>query len=315
MITFVTPYWDGREMMRLHLRSFRAFFPTAPILISKTGGGRDEMENLRTTFSVRYWMEDGSYWDALLRLLSRCETEYVCIVDHDTVLFDDLAALLDGLVQGRWDLVGIEERIREAPAIDWRRLCPEEHGWMRLAPGYMDATFLMFNLGAFVRKWGLKGIEPKAPCPADFERHYGICEKLTRHKYLLPFHTPNYGIGNLLKDGDSVILWHQWYGAYRTRLTGVQADVDPAAAHLAEIVSAGEKAFLNDYPALNFSDLETAWGPGHDAIGRWHASIAALPPVSPMQQVFGRLRRWRSYGIWKFLSHGLRWIERRWRLR
>ncbi len=316
MISFLTPYWSGREMMRVHLRSFRAFFPTAPILISKKGGDREEMEDHRTTFGVRYWMEDCNYMDALLRLLSRCESDYVCITDHDTVLLGDPAPLLEGLARGRWDLVGIEERIRDHPAIDRSRLCPEYKGWMRLAPGYMDATFLMFNLRSFLRRWGLKGVQANQPCPADYEFHYGICEKLTQHKYLLPFHTQRYGIGNVLKDGDAVVLWHQWYGAYRARLRGPEADVHPGTDYLAAVVSAGEEAFLDDYPALDLSNLVPAWGPELDVIAERCVAVAALPSrASLSERLLERLRRWRGYTVRKFLAHGWRWIERRWQLR
>ena len=46
-----------------------------------------------------------------------------------------------------------------------------------------------------------------------------------RHHYLQPFHAPRYGLGNLLKDGDAPVAWHQWYGSYRTRLAaGGRAD-------------------------------------------------------------------------------------------
>lgn len=316
MISLVTPYWNGRELMRVHLRSFRRFFPTAPILISKQGGGREEMEDHRAAYGVRYWMEDCNYVDALLRLLSRCETDYVCITDHDTVLLGDPAPLLEGLARGSWDLVGIEERIRDHPAIDGSRLWPEYKGWMRLAPGYMDATFLMFDLRSFLRRWGLKGIRAKRPCPVDFEFHYGVCEKLTRHKYLLPFHTKRYGIGNVIKDGDAVVLWHQWFGAYRARLHGPEADVHTGTADLAAVVSGGEDAFLNDYPALDLSNLVPAWGPELDAIAERRAAIAGLPSsVSLSARTLERLRRWRGYSMRKFLAHGWRWIERHWRLR
>ena len=316
MISFVTPYWMGRDLMRLHLRSFRRFFPSAPILISKMGGDREEMEDHRRTFGIRYWMEDCYYNDALLRLLSRCETEYVCITDHDTVLLGDPAPLLEGLVQGRWDLVGIEERIRDHPAIDGAPLWPGYRGWMRIVPGYMDATFLMFNWRSFVSKWGIRGLRAKQPHPSDYEFHYGVCEKLTRHKYLLPYYTQRYGTGNVLKDGDNPILWHLWFGAFRARLHGPEIDGDPGVAELAAAVSGGEEAFLRDYPALDLSNLSPAWGPEFDVIAERRAVVAALPGSAPLfKRILRRLRLWGSYSVQKFVMQGLRWMERQWRLR
>lgn len=316
MISFLTPYWNGREMMRIHLASFRKFFPAAPILISKKGGGREEMEAHRSEFGVRYWLEDCNYADALLRLLGRCGTEYVCVTDHDTVLLSDPEPLLEGLVRGRWELVGVEERVRNHPEIGDSRCWPGYSGWMRLAPGYMDATFLMFNLRAFLREWRLKGIRAKQPSPADYEFHYGICEKLTRHKYLRPYHTSRYGIGNVLMDGDTAVLWHQWYGAYRTRLEGPEAENFPATRELAALVGNGEKAFVSDYPNLDLSNLLPAWGPEFDVLAERRAAVAALPARGPLfQYILIRLCRWSSYSPWKFLEHGMRWIERNWRLR
>ncbi len=52
------------------------------------------------------------------------------------------------------------------------------------------------------------------------------------------------------------VLWHQWYGSYRTRLGEL-----PAEAPLQSIAEAGEQAFLADYPNLDLSGLSPAWGP------------------------------------------------------
>jgi len=315
VLSFVTPYWSGHAMMRIHLQSIRRFFPTAPILVSKKGGGYEEMEEYRTDFRIQYWIEECNYSDALLGLLGRCETEYVCILDHDTVLLADPTYLLVGLVDRRWDMVGIEERIRDHPAINGARLWPQNRGWMRLAPGYTDATLLMFNFREFMRRWGLRGLRPKKPFPTDYEFHYGICEKHTQHKYLLPFHTPRYGIGNVLKDDDIAVLWHQWFGAYRTRLEGPEADVLPGTRQLAGTIRQGEEVFLADYPNLDLSNLTPAWGPNYDIHAERREVRRALPPYPGLlEQLKTRLNRWRHYNIRKFVLHAIRWVERWWRM-
>ena len=109
-ISFLTPYWSGEEMMRIHLASVRRFHPHAPILVSKRGGGQEEMERHRRDFGIAYWIEECGYMDAYLRLLERCETEYVCILDHDTVLLTALDGLRDAIAADSYDLAGIEEQ-------------------------------------------------------------------------------------------------------------------------------------------------------------------------------------------------------------
>ena len=111
-LSFLTPYWSGSEMMRIHLASLRRFYPAAPILVSKRGGDDGEMEAWRREFGIDYQLEECGYTDAYLRLLQRCKTQYVCVLDHDTVLLSGLEPLLQGLRDRRYDLVGIEERIR-----------------------------------------------------------------------------------------------------------------------------------------------------------------------------------------------------------
>lgn len=303
LFSFLTPYWSGREMMTIHLRSLRKFHPDVPILISKKGDAPDEMEEHRRTFNVDYWIEDCGYVDALLRLLKRVQTDIVCIMDHDTVLFSSLTDYVSGITSGTWDLVGIEERIREAPGIDWEKTAPQYRGWMRFAPGYTDATMLLFNWGEFRRKWGLRGVRgDHPPGTLEHEYHYGICEKLPRHKYLKPFHTAKYGMGNLIMDGERPILWHQWYGSWNSRLTiptpeetvfGVNETVNRAQA--------GEAAFMADYPNLDFSNLTPAWGPDADLQAERRAADAAYP--NPRSLMYQRLERWRSYGARGFARH------------
>jgi hypothetical protein len=320
-ISFLTPYLSGPEMMRIHLESVRKFYPRAPILISKKGGGVDEMEDYRRRFDVQYSLEECAYHDALFRLLQRCETEYVCIIDHDTVLLSSLEHLLNDLEQGSFDLVGIEERIR-APEWVWKRLWPEIGGWMRFAPGYMDATFLMFNLRTFRQKWGLRGIIRNRPldnAPIN-ELHYGLCEKLNRHRYLMPFHAPRYGMGNLLKHGDTPILWHQWYGSYRARQLdtepGNPETLDPDGKILFPVLESGERAFLSDYPNLDLSGLVPAWGPDCDVAADSTAySRANRRSRKLIARGFKRLQAWHSYGLRGFWAHASARLDRWWRLR
>ena len=156
-VSFLTPYWSGAEMMRIHLASLRRFHPDAPILVSKRGGDDGEMAAWRREFGVDYQLEDCGYTDAYLRLLQRCQTQYACMLDHDTVLLSGLDSLLDGLREGRYDLVGIEERIRLPEHVGFDPW-PESNGWLRFAPGCTASNFLIFDWRAFESRWGLRGI-------------------------------------------------------------------------------------------------------------------------------------------------------------
>jgi hypothetical protein len=296
-LSFVTPYWSGAEMMRVHLSSIRTFHSIAPILVSKRGGGRDEMESYRAEFGVQYWLEDYDYPDALLRLLERCDTEYVCIIEHDTALLSSLDSLLAGLRDGRWDLVGMEERVRDSPEI--ASAAPSINGWWRFAPGQAAGPLLMFNWHEFRRRWGLAGVRGHRSYGAwEYEYDHGIGQKLTRHKYLMPFYTARYGIGNVLKDGDTAVLWHQWYGSYRTRLDGPTTDRSVFAPGeliaLEALAKKGEAAFLADYPKLHLSTLTPAWGPEWNVVAEQEAAEMACPGL--LTRGWERLRWWRSLG-------------------
>lgn len=296
-LSFLTPYEDGREFMTLHLRSIRQFHPTAPVLVSKKGGGRNEMDAHRDAFGVRYWLEECSYLDAVLRLLNRCETEFVCILDHDTVLLSSLDPYVDGLREQRYDVVGVEERIREPAGAPWQRYAPEFDGWLRLAPGHVDSNFVIFNLRQFVARWGLRGVIGTRPRRTkDYEFTYGVGQRLTRHKYLLPYHTRRYGLGNLLTDGDVAVVWHQWYGSRPSRhprLTdeGISSGFDERLG----MIEQGERAFLEDYPNLDLSDLEPAWGPGRDAVAEG-AAIARRRP-GRVGRGMHRIRAWWNLSV------------------
>jgi hypothetical protein len=242
-IAFLTPYWSGAEMMRIHLESIRRFHPDAPILVSKRGDA-GEMEAYRRDFGVRYWLENCGYTNAYLRLLQRCPSRFACMLDHDAVLLGPIDSLVSRIDRGECDLVGVEERIG----------LPRGAGWLRFAPACTASNFLIFDWRAFASRYGLRGIFGTPPAGAShFDFDYGIGQRLTRHHYLRPFHTGRYGLGNLLKDGDTPVAWHQWYGAYRTRLA------DDHRAHA--IAADGERAFIADYPNLDFSALVPAWGP------------------------------------------------------
>lgn len=272
MVSFLTPYWSGAEMMRLHLRSLRQFHPDAPILVSKRGGGGDEMEAYRSEFRITYWMEDCGYTSAYLRLLQRCRTRYACILDHDTILLANLTPLLEQLREGTCELIGIEERVRLPPSFE--EAWPGSGGWLRFSPGNTAANFLIFDWTGFKHRWGLRGVfGTPTPGSQHFDFDYGIGQRLRTHLYLRPFHTHRYGIGNLLKYQDTPILWHQWYGSYRTRL----APDTVGERNVRAIAQAGEQALLADYPNLDFGGLSEAWGAARDLAAEQRRVIASKP--------------------------------------
>lgn len=252
-VAFLTPYWSGAEMMRMHLASIRQFHAHAPILVSKRGRDEGEMEAYRRDFGVQYWIEDCGYTNAYLRLLERCPARVACVLDHDTVLLTSIDSLVSRVADGHSDLVGIEERIRlPEQAVT---AAPRAQGWLRYAPGRTASNFLVFDWQAFRSRFGLRGIFGTPQSDAQhFDFDYGISQRLTRHHYLRPYHSSRYGLGNLLKDGEMPVAWHQWYGAHRTRFAG---GVD---AQMQQIAEAGERAFLADYPRLELGNLGPAWG-------------------------------------------------------
>ena len=313
-LTFLTPYWSGRDMMRVHLSSIRAFYPAAPILVSKRGGEREEMEAHREEFGVQYWLENCEYPEALLRLLNRCETDYVCIVEHDTALLASLDPLLAGLHDGRWELVGMEDRVRDG--VDATAAAPSVNGWWRFSPGEVAGPLMLFNWREFERRWGLAGVRARRSYGVrEHEYDHGIGQKLARHKYLLPFYTARYGCGTVLKDGDTPILWHQWYGAYGTRFASVTPDAADSPADPTDTLEAlarnGESAFLADYPALDLSRLTPAWGPGYDVAREQRVAEAERP--GRLYSVVMRVASWRRRGL-RDVAGRLRVHADRWRL-
>jgi hypothetical protein len=245
-ISFLTAYLSGEEMMARHLDSIRRFYPHAPILVSGTQEAANELARHQSLFGIDYWADDSSYVKAIKKLFGRCQTEYACVMDHDTLLLSNIDCLIEGIEAGTWNLVGTEERIRD----------PFDDSWFRYAPGYMDLSFMLFNIRDFRERWGWLGVrwQERPKTTQNCEYHYGICQKLTRHKYLLPYHTTKYGYGNLLRDGDIDIAWHQWYGSYRKRaLEGCNLMGG------LETLRKAEQQVLNDYPSLDFRDLSAAW--------------------------------------------------------
>ena len=293
-IAFLTPYWSGAEMMRHHLASIRRFHADAPILVSKRGHDEGEMTSYRRDFGVQAWHDDCDYTNAYLRLLARCRTPHACVLDHDVVLLAPLDALAQRIADGRCDLVGVEERIRlpePAAAAAW----PGSQGWLRFAPGCTASNFLIFDWQAFRVRFGLRGIfgTPQAGA-RHFDFDYGIGQRLPRHHYLAAFHAPKYGVGNLLKDGETPIAWHQWYGSYRTRFATHPEPVVQATAE------AGERAFLADYPNLDLSGLTPAWGPG----------AAAPAPRAGQAAAFAGARRELGYSLRALAAQVVVGVER-----
>ena len=294
-ISFLTPYWSGAEMMRIHLASIRRFHPDAPILVSTRGGDRSEMESYRRDFRVRYWLEDCDYTNAYLRLLQRCRTRFACVLDHDVVLLASIDAQVQRVATGACDLVGIEERIRlpeTVAAAAW----PGADGWLRFAPGCTASNFLVFDWQAFSARFGLRGIfgTPQAGA-RHFDFDYGIGQRLRRHHYLQPFHAPRYGLGNLLEDNGSPVAWHQWYGSYRTRLAGAEPSVQAAA-------EAGERAFLADYPELDFAGATPAAPASHGD---------AAPHDTLQSRALTRARRELGYSLRAIAARIVVGLERR----
>ena len=141
----------------------------------------------------------------------------------------------------------------------------------------MSGPLLMFNWRAFRERWGLAGVRGHRTRGAlEYEYDHGIGQRLARHRYLLPFHTATYGMGNVLTHDGIPVLWHQWYGAYRARLQSsepFQCDTSVLLEHAAR----GEAAFIADYPNLDLSSLVPAWGPGFDIAAEQRAVSASAP--------------------------------------
>lgn len=245
----LTPYLSGSYMLQLHLDSFRKFHPNAEILISAFN---DEAQDLAEVYGAKYVAEPLRYFDAVKAMISRATNDIVVICDHDTVLLNSLDKYVDMLASDKVDLVSIEENIKH----------PWADTWMRYAPGFTDMTFFMYDKRKIPSKWpefDHRECHRLYPSHTTHEGHYGLCRALQRHFYLRPWHTDKYGMGNLLKDGETDVLWHQWYGSYRVRPITEKGDRVYKYGGK-EYLKKAEEAFLADYPdKLEFNNIRPAY--------------------------------------------------------
>ena len=117
-------------------------------------------------------------------------------------------------------------------------------------------------------------------------------------------------MGNLLMDGEAGVVWHQWYGSYRERLPDGVPDAVSDGAALAAHARCGERAFLADYPDLDFSTLTPAWGPQCDTRAEQLDAERAYPGA--VARGMARARRWSTYGAAKAADRILTRLDR-WR--
>ena len=82
---------------------------------------------------------------------------------------------------------------------------------------------------------------------------------------------------------------------------------------LIAFVQRGERAFLQDYPRLDFSDLTPAWGPDHDVDAESKAIAQSRPSV--LARTTQRALQLWGYGIRGLAVRASRRLERWWRLR
>lgn len=248
-ISFVTPYLSGTTWLEFHLASIRKYHPDAEIIISAPD---NSAKNIVEKYKGRYFDNNREYFQAIAFLFEAAANDIILLSDCDTVLFSNVDYLAAKLTE--FDLVGIEERIKHAI----------KDRWFRYAPSYTDLTFVIFskaNARARIPTW------PKFP-EYDFnnrnllnqEDHYRFCELMSKHYYLRPYTTTKYGVGNLIKDGERNILWHQWFGSWEKRPNFIseREREDSPYRNMAELIAA-EQRFLNDYPQLDFSSVKQAF--------------------------------------------------------
>jgi hypothetical protein len=247
-ISFVTPYLSGTKWLELHLSSIRKFHPHAEIVISAPD---NSVKRMVEQFGGRYFANNTEYWQAVEFLFRTATHDTVVLCDCDTVLFSGVDHLVDKLAD--FDFICIEERIRHAG----------KNRWFRYAPGFVDWNFFMVsqdNARAKILSW------PKLPSytPSsnnqNNEEHYATCQLLPKHYYLRPYTTTKYGLGNLIRDGDKNILWHQWFGSWEKRASFIseREREDNPYKNMSELIAA-ESRFLADYPQLDFSQIKKAF--------------------------------------------------------
>ncbi len=248
-LSFLTAYLSGLTLLELHLAAIRKYHPDAEIIISAVD---DSARKLVEKYRGRYFIDNLEQLPAVAALLSRASHDVIVINDHDTVLFNNVNFLADKLA--KFDVVGIEERLKH----------PTKDRWFRYAPGYTGLSFFMFSRAkARIRipNWPkFFDLEFDNPHNQNNEPHYYICELLTKHYYLRPYSTEKYGLGNLLKDGDKNILWHQWFGSWEKRgaFISERDREDNPYRNMAEL-RAAEARFIQDYPQLDFRRAKPAF--------------------------------------------------------
>ena len=120
-----------------------------------------------------------------------------------------------------------------------------------------------------------------------------------------------------MKDGETAVLWHQWYGSYRTRLVGAEPEAyEPGVSETIAVVERGEKAFVADYPNLDLSDLTPAWGPECNLVAEQRIAAEGNPlgERAFIKGTLRRVRRWPRYGLRGLTARGLASLGRWWRL-
>ena len=246
MISFITPFLSGKRMLETHLSSIREFHPNDEILISAMD---DSGKDISAKYNAVYSIDNLDYYNAVWSMVDKASNDTLLICDHDTVFFNNVQYLADKL--SNYDLISIEERIRN----------PYTNTWERFAPGYADMSFFMVsnsNVKSKVPEWpGYPPFDFNKPDNQNMEPHYGLCDALSKHYYLKPFHIDKYKLGNLIRDGNKEICWHQWFGSYDKRGTffsdkpGAMTPYDT----LQDLIDT-ENLFLDDYPNIEFSEAK-----------------------------------------------------------
>ncbi len=249
MISFVTPHLSGAKWLELHLSAIRKFHPNDEIIISATN---NDDRKIVEKYGGRYFDNNTDYYQAVEFLFGEASNDIIVLSDCDTVLFSNVGYLAQKL--DKFDFIGIEELIRH----------PIRDRWERYAPSYVDFTFFMFSREKFKSKIANWPKIPRFgfnnPNIVNTEGHYRLCEIFPKHYYLRPYNTKKYGLGNLIKDGEKQILYHQWYGSWEKRgafMSETNIEENPYQSW-AELKAAEEK-FFNDYPNLDFSGVWPAF--------------------------------------------------------
>jgi|SRR3989344_2219015 len=247
-ISFVTPYLSGTKWLELHLATIRKFHPQAEIVISAPD---ESARKIVERFGGRYFANNKGYLQAIAFLFEEAKNDHIILSDCDTLFFANIDYLVEKLK--KFDLIGIEERIKH----------PIKNRWYRYAPGYTDLTIIVFSRSKAkknISTWPFFPEFSPSPKNQNNEDHYAFCELLTKHYYLRPFTTDKYGLGNLIRDGGRNIAWHQWFGSWEKRASFISEKPrdDNPYPNMEELKKAEER-FFADYPSLDFSSLKPAY--------------------------------------------------------